>query len=293
MSLVGQCLAERFELEQCIGNGTAGDTYRAKHREQQRSVVVKVFHGDVRDHALRRQRFELEAGRLAELSHPNTPEVLGFGVHDGRGYIVREWLEGETLAKRLEAGPLSPEAAMSIARQLLAALAAAQSASLSHRNLHPGNVFLESRKRGGQRVKLLDFALAWRAARTDSTRYTPPEQRAGGLLDARSDVFAVGVLVDAMLRQAGCALTGGAGTSATTTQLQSSGRANENTRERTSTARTSFRLAPTARRIFSRTQPRWPTRQATATAAKMLSHPQQWPLCCQRARREVQQQRDP
>lgn len=207
-SLVGQCLAGKFELEHCIGNGTAGDTYRAKHVELQRCLVVKVFHGDVRDYAQKRRRFEFEAGKLAELSHPNTPAVRGFGVHEGRRYVVREWLEGQTLANRLEDGPLSPEAAMSIARQLLAALAAAQAVNLPHRNLHPSNVFLESRKHGGERVKLLDFSPASRAGRQDPTPYTPPEQRAGERLDARSDVFAVGVMVGAMLRSAN---QGGAG----------------------------------------------------------------------------------
>jgi serine/threonine protein kinase len=200
--LVGQCLAERYELEQYIGGGAAGATYRAKHVEQQRTVVVKVFGGDVRDDVLRQRRFEFETSKLAALSHPNTPAILGFGVHHGLRFVVREWLEGETLAKRLEAGPLGLEAAMSIARQLLASLAAAHGAKLLHRNLHPNNVFLESRKHAGERIKLLDFAPTARLPSKRSTPFTPPERTTGELLDARSDVFAIGALVAAMLRPA-------------------------------------------------------------------------------------------
>lgn len=201
-SLVGQCLAERYELEQCIGRGATGATYRGKHVEQQRTVVVKVFGGDVRDDLLRQRRFELETSKLAGLSHPNAPAVLGFGVHHGLRFVVREWLEGETLAKRLEAGPLELEAAMSIARQLLAALAAGHGAKLLHRNLHPNNVFLESRTSGGERVKLLDFAPAPRTPIKSTSPFIPPERAAGELLDAKSDVFAVGALVAAMVRPA-------------------------------------------------------------------------------------------
>ncbi|HET6333498.1 MAG TPA: protein kinase [Polyangiales bacterium] len=201
-SLVGQCLAERYDLEQWVGRGATGATYRGKHVEQQRTVVVKVFGGDVRDDLLRQRRFELETSKLAGLSHPNAPAVLGFGVHHGLRFVVREWLEGETLAKRLEAGPLELEAAMSIARQLLAALAAGRGAKLLHRNLHPNNVFLESRTSGGERVKLLDFAPAPRTPIKSTSPFLPPELAAGELLDARSDVFAVGALVAAMVRPA-------------------------------------------------------------------------------------------
>lgn len=201
-SLVGQCLAGRYDLEQCIGRGPTGATYRAKHVEQQRTVVVKVFGGDVREDMLRQRRFELDTSKLAALAHPSTPAILGFGVHHGLRFVVREWLEGESLAKRLEAGPLPLESAMTIARQLLAALASGHAAKVLHRNLHPNNVFIEARKHGGERVKLLDFARAPREPNKSPTAFTPPERTAGERLDARSDVFAIGALVAAMLRPA-------------------------------------------------------------------------------------------
>jgi serine/threonine protein kinase len=199
-SLVGQCFAERYELEARIGTGAAGDTYRARHMEQSHKVVVKLFHDDVTHDAARQRRFELETSKQAGLAHPNLPATLAFGVHAGRRFVVREWLEGETLAERLARGPLSLDEAMAIARQLLAALAAAHATGLVHRHVHPGNVFLEARKHGGDRVKLLDFAPEARAAK-QATPYRAPEDGAGEL-SARSDVFSVGAVVAAMLQPA-------------------------------------------------------------------------------------------
>jgi serine/threonine protein kinase len=205
-SLVGQCFAERYELEARIGTGAAGETYRARHAEQPRKVVVKVFHDDVTNDAGRQRRFEMETSKLAALAHPSMPEILAFGVHGGRRFVVREWLEGETLADRLARGPLSLNTAMTIARQLLAALAAAHATQLIHRHVHPGNVFLEARKHGGARVKLLDFAPDAGVARKQATPYRAPEDGAGEA-SARSDVFSVGALVAAMLQAANRAVS--------------------------------------------------------------------------------------
>jgi serine/threonine-protein kinase len=199
--------AGRYELDERLGTTVVGDTYRASHTEQQqRVVVIKVFHDDVGADPLRQGRFEWEMATLAGLAHPNTPAVLEFGVHEGRRYLVREWLEGETLAQRSAQGPLALEAIMTIARQLLAAMAAVHAAKLLHRNLRPSNVFLERRKQGRERIKLLDFVPAQRAALepVDAPKsFTPPEQRAGELWDARSDVFAIGAMLASMLEQAG------------------------------------------------------------------------------------------
>lgn len=196
-ALVGQCIAERYELEACIGRGPTGATYRARHVESKQIVVVKVFADDVSEDPERQRQFELETSALSGLAHPNTPAILGFGVHYGHCFVAREWLEGETLAKRLAQGPLELEAAMRISRQLLAALAAAHATGLLHRNLHPGNVFLEARALG-EKVRLLDFAAL---PASNATHFTPPE-RGTGELDARADVFAVGALVTAMLQRA-------------------------------------------------------------------------------------------
>src|SRR5262252_7882810 len=199
-SLAGQRFAGRYELEQRLGSGATGDTYRAKHIEQGRGVVVKVLREDLRGDALRVSRFEWEAATLAGLSHPNTPAVLDFGVFEGRRYLVREWLEGESLAERLLRGPLPLEAALSIGRQLLAALASAHAAKLLHRNIRPSNVFLERRKHGRERVKLLDFTpLHLRPSSADtrgpSLAYPAPELQADEAPDAHSDVYAVGQLM--------------------------------------------------------------------------------------------------
>ncbi|HKP63249.1 MAG TPA: serine/threonine-protein kinase, partial [Polyangiales bacterium] len=202
-SRVGQSLEGGYSLEERIGAGSLGETYRAKHVEHQRVVVVKLLHDDVSSDALRRSRFAWEAATLGGLSHPNVPPLLDYGVHAGRRYFVREWMEGESLEQRLERGPIPLDAALVIIRQLLAALAAVHSSRLLHRNLRPSNLFLEKRKQGRERLRLLDFAPASRRPHVLDSPFTPPECLAGEPGDARSDVFAVGAILSAMLRATG------------------------------------------------------------------------------------------
>ncbi|HKU40084.1 MAG TPA: protein kinase, partial [Polyangiales bacterium] len=202
-SLVGQSLEGGYVLEERLGAGSLGETYRAKHIEHQRVVIVKLLHDDVSGDALRRSRFAWEAATLGGLSHPNIPALLDYGVHCGRRYLVREWMDGESLDRRLARGPLPLESALGIVRQLLAALAAVHGARLLHRNLRPSNLFLERRKQGRERLRLLDFAPAsTRRPRGLDPVFTPPELLGGEVLDTRSDVFAVGAILTAMLRGA-------------------------------------------------------------------------------------------
>lgn len=203
-SLVGRVIDGRYRLEEEIGSGIAGTTYRARRTEDSRLVVLKLFDEDVSSDPVRRSRFEWEAATLAGLAHPNVVPILDYGVFAGRRYLVSEWLEGESLAVRMRRAQLPLTAAVGIIRQVLAALASVHGSRLAHRNLKPTDVYLEYRKQGRERVKLLDFAPVIRPARGKLTAagrgsYVPPELVEGEALDARSDVYAVGALLSGML----------------------------------------------------------------------------------------------
>ena len=139
-----------------------GTVYRARDRRLQRDVAVKVLRADGPLDDTSRARFEREARAVAALNHPHVCAVYDVGVDSGTDYIVMELLEGETLAKRLDSGPLPLEDALRYAGQVASALDAAHRAGIVHRDLKPGNIMLT---RAG--AKLLDFGLATRAG-------TPP-----------------------------------------------------------------------------------------------------------------------
>jgi serine/threonine protein kinase len=204
-SLLGRVIDGRYRLEEELGGGAAGSTHRARRAEDSRLVVLKLFDEDVSGDAVRRSRFEWEAATLAGLAHPNVVPILDYGVFAGRRYLVSEWLDGESLAQRMRRAQLPLTAAVGIIRQILAALASVHSARLAHRNLKPTDVYLEWRKQGRERVKLLDFAPVMRpvmrpgVVATGRGSYVPPEVATGEPLDARSDVYAVGALLSGML----------------------------------------------------------------------------------------------
>lgn len=199
---LGRIIDGRYRLEEKLGGGSAGSTYRAHRVEDSRLFAIKLYDDDVSADASRRSRFEWEAATLAGLGHPNVVSIVDYGVFAGRRYLVSEWLDGESLADRLRRGTLPLTAAVGITRQVLAALASAHGARLAHRNLKPSDVFLEFRKPGRERVKLLDFAPAMSSPRSPTKgarTYVPPEFAMGDPLDARSDVYAVGALLSGML----------------------------------------------------------------------------------------------
>ncbi|HKU36961.1 MAG TPA: serine/threonine-protein kinase, partial [Polyangiales bacterium] len=203
-SLVGRIIDGRYRLEACVGNGSQGDTYRARHVEHQRVVAFKLLHERVNGADGRRRSFEAEIAALSGLGHPSIATLVDYGVHEGQPWLAVQWLEGETLEARLQRTALPLTAALAIVRQVLAALASAHALKLVHRNLKPSNVFLErSPTQGRERVKLLDFTPLLRpvAAGTDAP-YAPPELLRGEALDSRSDVFAVGATLIAMLSAA-------------------------------------------------------------------------------------------
>lgn len=208
-----------YEVRGHIGSGGMGDVYRAQDTRLDREVALKVLPPGFSADADRLARFEREAKSIAALSHPNILAIFDTGTTGDTGhattYVVTELLDGQTLRERLTEGALPVRKAIDYAVQIARGLAAAHDKGLVHRDLKPENVFLLP---DGQ-VKILDFGLARSmtpasvgsgatetiAAMTDpgtvmgTVGYMAPEQVRGHALDARSDLFAFGIVLHEML----------------------------------------------------------------------------------------------
>ena len=206
-----------YRLEERIGSGGMGDVYRAIDTRLDRVVAVKILPREQSIDPQFRERFDREARAVAALSHPHICTLHDVGRHDGVDFLVLEYLEGETLAARLEKGALPLEQALEYAIDIAAALTVAHRSGIVHRDLKPANIFIT---RGG--TKLLDFGLAMTAApRVVGARasgaatvpekltaqgtilgtfqYMAPEQLEGQAADTRTDIFAFGAVVYEML----------------------------------------------------------------------------------------------
>ena len=192
-----------------------GEVYRAKDTRLGRDVAVKILPKEMSADTARKQRFEREAKTISGLNHPNICTLHDVGSQDGVDYLVMECVEGETLAKRLEKGPLPLEQVLKIGAQIADALEKAHRAGIVHRDLKPGNVMLAS-----SGAKLLDFGLAKPAALLSGVtmtavsptspvtqegtivgtfQYMSPEQVEGKEVDRRSDIFSLGAVLYEML----------------------------------------------------------------------------------------------
>jgi eukaryotic-like serine/threonine-protein kinase len=207
--LVGRTLAKRYRIVRPIGTGGMGVVYEAEHVALGRRVALKVLtHTDER--AL--ERFHQEATATAKLDSPHIVAVTDFNKSaDGPAFIVMELLEGESLHRKIKReGALTLGIAVPIAVQLLSGLAAAHRARIVHRDVKPANIFILSSEAGDLVVKLLDFGIAKLAAEAGRFKttvgtvlgtpaYLAPEQIMGGVVDARTDVHAVGLTLYEML----------------------------------------------------------------------------------------------
>jgi len=207
---VGQTLGA-YEIVALLGRGGMGEVYKGRDTRLNRFVAIKVLSERVANDIELKHRFEREAQTLASLSHPHICPVFDVGQLDGVDYIVMEFLEGQTLAERLEKGALPLDQVLKIAIEIADALDKAHHQGIVHRDLKPGNVMLM--KHG---AKLLDFGLAKLKSsdqpttlsalptRADLTaqgafigtlQYMAPEQLEGKDADLRTDVFAFGNLL--------------------------------------------------------------------------------------------------
>ena len=211
-SLVGERLGP-YEVLSAIAAGGMGEVYKARDTRLNRIVAIKVLPEQFANRAELRQRFEREARTIASLNHAHICTLYDVGQQDGTDYLVMEYLEGETLAERLKKGALPLEQVLKYAIEIADALDKAHRKGITHRDLKPGNIMLT--KSG---AKLLDFGLAkfqregssatpvseqateeeaitGEGVLVGTLRYMVPEQIEGKAVDARTDIFAFGVVV--------------------------------------------------------------------------------------------------
>jgi serine/threonine protein kinase len=207
-----------YVIEARLGTGGMGEVYRAKDKRLHRSVALKVVPPHLACIPGLQQRLEREAAAISSLNHPHICTLHDIGRQDDIDYLVMEFLEGETLAQRLKRGAIPLPEVLEFAIQIASALDAAHSKGIIHRDIKPANIFVVGRRQ----VKILDFGLAKLAPEGASPNatlpthpeteamltspgtavgtvaYMSPEQALGEELDARSDLFSFGVVLDEM-----------------------------------------------------------------------------------------------
>lgn len=207
----GALVAGRYEVGPIVGAGALGIVYKARHVELERLVAIKVIRPDAARDAVARRHFAREARALSALHNEHIVRVHDAGTLDsGLPYLVMDLLEGSTLRGLLDNGPLPPRLALEIALQVCSALGEAHRAGIIHRDVRPENVFLARYSNTGAVAKLLDFGMAifaQDAGNCTITRrggsppyYLSPEQlRDAYAVDARSDLWVVGLLLYEMI----------------------------------------------------------------------------------------------
>lgn len=204
----GVVVGGRYRVTGVLATGGMGAVYDAIDARLDRAVALKVILRDLVEDPEIVARFEREARAAAKLSHPGIVQVTDLGrTDDGLGYLVMERVVGETLHAIVSRGPLAPRRAADLVEQALGAIAAAHGAGIVHRDLKPGNLMIVPLGAGREAVKVLDFGIARLSESEGYTRltrtgvilgtpsYMAPEQARGRAVDARTDVYAMGVIL--------------------------------------------------------------------------------------------------
>jgi eukaryotic-like serine/threonine-protein kinase len=207
-----------YEIISRLGAGGMGEVYLARDAKLRRKVAIKILTPSLINDERGLRRFEQEALAASALNHPNILTIFEFGQAESLYFIVSEYVDGQTLRHKLAGGPLEPSLVVDISIQIAKALDAAHSAGIVHRDVKPDNVVI----RDDALVKVLDFGIAKLAESPSgkrilsdsqvpstslsqaglvigSARYMSPEQARGQLVDARSDLFSLGVVLYEMI----------------------------------------------------------------------------------------------
>ena len=193
----GTLLAQRYRVVSLLGRGGMGEVYRANDLLLAQTVALKFLPAQWTSHEETLARFRNEVRIARQISHPNVCRVYDIGEAEGSTYLSMEYVDGEDLASLLRRiGRLPQDKALEIARQLCAGLAAAHDKGVLHRDLKPGNIMLD----GQGQLRITDFGLAGVAGEVKDIRsgtpgYMAPEQRSGQEVTARSDIYALGVVL--------------------------------------------------------------------------------------------------
>ena len=211
--LIGTKLADRYEILSVIGHGGMGVVYKAKHELMDRVVAIKMLQAQLISDSMSVKRFQQEAKAASRLKHPNVITLYDFGVSatTGQPYLVMDYLQGVSLAEIIKReGHVGVDRCIRIFTQACSALEHAHRQGVIHRDLKPGNIMLVDNEDEKDYVKVVDFGVAklmpWageeEAQRLTQTGevcgspvYMSPEQCMGQKLDARSDIYTMGVVI--------------------------------------------------------------------------------------------------
>jgi serine/threonine-protein kinase len=204
--MVGEVLADRYELEELVGSGGMSSVFRAHDRLLDRKVALKVLHQQYSDDEEYVERFRREARAVAALSHPNIVTVIDRGEHEGRQFIVFEYVEGENLKRLIQRRGGAPVVtALELGMQIARGLSFAHQQGLVHRDVKPQNVLLN----GDGQAKVTDFGIArsldvkhgmtQTGTVLGTSDYIAPEQAQGQRVDAHTDVYSLGVVLYELL----------------------------------------------------------------------------------------------
>jgi eukaryotic-like serine/threonine-protein kinase len=204
--MVGEVLSDRYEVEELVGTGGMSSVYRAHDRLLDRKVALKVLHQQYSEDGDYIERFRREARAVAALSHPNIVTVIDRGEHEGRQFIVFEYIDGENLKALIERrGPAPVTTSLELAMQIARGLSFAHQQGLIHRDVKPQNILLN----GDGQAKVTDFGIArsvdvqhgmtQTGTVLGTSDYIAPEQAQGHRVDEHTDVYSLGVVLYEML----------------------------------------------------------------------------------------------